>query len=162
MKTKDLFALLSLHPNKKLQFEYLPNTYVNGNYHITEVKSNKIYSVDCGGRLDSWNETIVQLWESPSEPITKESMSVYKALAILKKVNRIRPLDLESEVKIEFGNGSFHTTQLEVLDVEVFKSQLVVKLSLSQTQCKATVLCGVTKKEMPLKQEECCTSDHCC
>lgn len=67
MKTKEVFQLFKEHQDKSLLFEYMPNEYVKANYHITEVKHLKIDSVDCGARTDAWNETIIQLWESPTE-----------------------------------------------------------------------------------------------
>ena len=67
MKTKELFNILNSNQDKALLFEYAPNLLVGANYHITEVKHIKVDSVDCGARVDNWNETIVQLWESPDE-----------------------------------------------------------------------------------------------
>ena len=77
--------------DKSLLFEYTPGLFVGANYHITEVKHISIDSVDCGARTDAWKETIIQLWESPNELDKKEFMSVYKALAILNKVGKMKP-----------------------------------------------------------------------
>ena len=71
-------------------FEYAPNLLVGANYHITEVKHITVDSVDCGAQTDSWKETIIQLWESPNELGKTEFMSAYKALAILKKVGKMK------------------------------------------------------------------------
>ena len=82
MKTQELFEVLEANKDKSLLFEYTSNQLVGANYHITEVKHIKIDSVDCGAQTDAWNETIIQLWESPSEIGKTEYMNTYKALRI--------------------------------------------------------------------------------
>jgi hypothetical protein len=145
MKTQDLFSLLEQHQDKALMFEYAPKQFVGANYHITEVKHVTIDSVDCGSKTDFWKETIIQLWESPKEIGKTEYMSVYKALAILKKVGKMKPYSLDSEVKFEYSNASFHTAQLFVNDYEILGQNLVVKLAIEKTDCKAKEACGVAE-----------------
>lgn len=72
IQTKN-YTILQLKHNwfreksKSLLFEYNPNALLGVNYHITEVKHVVIDSVDYGANTNSWNETIIQLWESPYE-----------------------------------------------------------------------------------------------
>ena len=164
MVTKELFNLFKEHQEKSLLFEYKSNEFVKANYHITEVKHTHIDSVDCGARTDAWNETIIQLWESPKEIGKTDFMSVYKALSILKKVERMKPFDLESEVKFEYSNDTFHTAQLYVNDFDIRDSNLIIKLGIEKTDCKAKDVCGVPEKEEIMAGEEpCCTPDgNCC
>lgn len=164
MVTKELLSLFKEHQAKSLLFEYKPNEFVKANYHITEVKHTKIDSVDCGARTDAWNETVIQLWESPKEIGKRDFMSVYKALSILKKVERMKPFDLESEVKFEYSNDTFHTAQLFVNDFEIRDSNLIIKLGIEKTDCKAKDVCEVTEKEVVMASEEpCCTPNgNCC
>ena len=164
MKTQDLFSLLEQHQDKALMFEYAPKKFVGANYHITEVKHVTIDSVDCGSKTDFRKETIIQLWESPKEIGKTEYMSVYKALAILKKVGKMKPYSLDSEVKFEYSNISFHTAQLYVNDYEIIGKNLIVKLAIEKTDCKAKEACCVevtTSKASNL--EPCCSPDgNCC
>jgi hypothetical protein len=165
MKTQELFKLLEQHQDKALMFEYAPKQLVGANYHITEVKHITIDSIDCGSQTDFWKETIIQLWESPKEIEKTEFMSVYKALAILKKVGKMKPYTLDAEVKFEYSNASFHTAQLFVNDYEIFGQNLIVKLAIEKTDCKAKETCGVaevtTSKASSL--EPCCSPDgNCC
>lgn len=164
MVTKELFSLLKEHQGKSLLFEYETNEFVKANYHITEVKHTKIDSVDCGARTDAWNETVIQLWESPKEIGKRDFMSVYKALSILKKVERMKPFDLESEVKFEYSNETFHTAQLFINDFEIRDSNLIIKLGVEKTNCKASDICGVPEEAAVISQgESCCTPDgNCC
>lgn len=168
MKTQELFSILEQHQDKELVFEYTANTFVGANYHITEVKHIKVDSVDCGSQTDSWNETIVQLWESPLERSKTEYMTASKALAILKKVGEMKPYDLNAEVKFEYSNKSFHTAQLFVDDFTLQNHRLIVKLAIEKTDCKAKELCGVPEAVVNMaektiqKVESCCSPDSAC
>ena len=169
MNTQELFSVLEGNKDKVLHFEYAPNKFVAANYHITEVKHITVDAVDCGAQSDSWKETIVQLWESPLEKGKTEHMSVLKALGILNKVGKMKPYVLESEVKFEYSNASFHTAQLFVADVEVQDNNLIFKLAVEKTDCKAKELCGVPEKVVEFaesvaeKVESCCApSSGCC
>lgn len=165
MKTQEFFNLLEVHKDKSLLFEYAPNLLVGANYHITEVKHITIDSVDCGSQMDAWKETIIQLWESPSELGKKQYMSVYKGLAILKKVGAMKPYVLDAEVKLEYSNATFHTAQLFVNDFEIRGNNLLVKLGIEKTDCKAKTLCGIPEVlETTLEGDEpCCTPNgNCC
>lgn len=164
MKTQEFFKLLEQHQDKALVFEYTPNQIVGANYHITEVKHVTIDSVDCGSQTDFWKETIIQLWESPKEIGKTEYMSVYKALAILKKVGKMKPYTLDAEVKFEYSNATFNTAQLFVNDYNVIGQNLIVKLAIEKTDCKAKETCGVTEVTTKAsKLEPCCASDgNCC
>jgi hypothetical protein len=165
MKTQNLFQLLEQHQDKALMFEYAPNQLVGANYHITEVKHLTIDSVDCGAQTDHWKETIIQLWESPNEIGKTEYMSVYKAMAILKKVGKMKPYTLDAEVKFEYSNASFHTAQLFVNDYTINGQQLMITLGVEQTDCKAKEACGVSKELQPVgvAEEPCCSPDgNCC
>ena len=165
MKTKQFLDLLQQHQNHALLFEYTPNLLVGANYHITEVKHVSVDSVDCGSQTDEWRETIIQLWESPSELGKTEYMTAYKALAILNKVGEMKPYILDAEVKFEYSNANFHTAQLFVNDYELRNNNLIVKLAIEKTDCKAKELCGVPEEleTVSSNNEPCCSPEgNCC
>jgi hypothetical protein len=147
-------AALEQNPELSLQFQYAENQWVDQSYHITEIKSAPITSVDCGGKMNSWTEIIVQLWE-PSEKQTERAMKAAKALSIIELVERSLPLNPMATVKIEFGNSEFDTRQMFPGDIQVHGDSLVVDLRPDQVQCKAIGRggsCGTTASG-----EECCT-----
>ncbi|GAA4938415.1 DUF6428 family protein [Algibacter agarivorans] len=165
MKTQEFFNVLEKHKDKSLLFEYAPNLFVGANYHITEVKHITVDSVDCGSQTDAWKETIIQLWESPNELDKTEYMTVHKALAILKKVGTMKPYVLDSELKLEYSNAIFNTAQLFVNDFEIQENNLIVKLAIEKTDCKAKELCGVPEVLDPAldSDEPCCSPNgNCC
>ena len=163
MKTQELFNILKEYQYKALLFEYAPSLFVGANYHITEVKHISIDSVDCGAKTDDWNETVIQLWESPSELGKRDYMKVDKALEIFDRVGNMKPYDLEAEVKFEYSNATFHTAQLFVNDFEIQDDNLIIKLAIEKTDCKAKNVCGTSEVETIYKTEPCCTTDsNCC
>lgn len=164
MKTQEFLTLLEEYQNKSLLFEYTTNQIVPANYHITEVKHVNIDSVDCGAKTDAWKETIIQLWESPIEIGKTEFMSADKALSILKKVGAMKPYELEAEVKFEYGNSLFHTAHLFVNDFEIKNDNLILKLAVEKTDCKAKETCGVPEAvSIGIEDSSCCEpGGGCC
>ncbi len=163
MKTSEFLSLLREHPNKSLVFEYLPGKTVGANYHITEVKNITVDSVDCGAGTDYWKETIIQLWESPSEKDKRDYMSAYKAMGILSKVDRIKPMVKDAEVKFEYSNAQFHTAQLFVNDHETYENTLLIHLGVEKTDCKAKETCGVPEMTVEAQtSNSCAPGSGCC
>lgn len=163
MKVKEFLTILRQNNDKALLFEYKENKFVQANYHITEVKNISVQSVDCGGRSDRWNETVIQLWESPAEIEKTDFMTVDKALSIIEKVDSINPILLDTEVKLEYGNTEFHTAALEIDNINLKSDKLIVQLFVAETNCKAKDLCKVSEKEIAVAQEEaCCSGSGCC
>jgi hypothetical protein len=62
MKTSEFIAALRAAPNNQLIFADLAGHTVRSGYHLTELKAASFDTVDCGGEVNQWQETIVQLW----------------------------------------------------------------------------------------------------
>jgi hypothetical protein len=161
MKTQEFLGLLEAHPTKSLLFEYAKGKTVAPNYHITEVKNIIIDAVDCGAGTDFWRETVIQLWESPKEKDRLEYMIAQKATDIFKKVSGMKRMQPDAEIKFEYSNPDFHTAQLFVDDVAVNSKQLLVRLAVEKTDCKAKETCGVPV-EANAKEETCCAPESGC
>lgn len=162
MKTHELLRILRIHQNKSLLFEYQPEQFVSANYHITEIKNATIEAVDCGTRTDSWKETIIQLWENPEEKDKTDYMSAFKALRILNKVDRIRTMAKDAEVKFEYGNKHFHSTQLCINDFAYNEKEIIFKLAAEKTTCKAQEKYGVDTHAITSETHDVCTSESGC
>ncbi|TSJ38938.1 hypothetical protein FO440_20365 [Mucilaginibacter corticis] len=146
MNWQDFKANLLLHPELTLQFQYAADMWVDASYHITEIKQAPIVSVDCGGKMNSWTEIIVQLWE-PSGKNNASAMAVGKALSIIELVEKTLPLNPLGQVKIEFGNSQFDTRQMYPGEIAIEGTNLIVMLNPDITQCKAIgrgQSCGTT------------------
>ena len=154
MNTKTFLNTLKNNLNKELLFEYAPDKFVNANYHITEIKNLNIDAVDCGGGTNHWEETIVQVWENPLEYRKRTFMKTSKAVEIFDRVNSIKPLLTDAEIKIEYGNKSFHTANLIVHTIVENDQSIIVKLHPDATQCKANnTCCTPDKKEVSIEGE---------
>lgn len=165
MKTNELFTLLKQHNNKELLFGYNDTQLIAKNYHITEVKHTTIKAVDCGGSMDTWNETIIQLLE-PKTYNEEAAMSCFKAAGILNKVGKMVAYDTDAVVKFEYGNANFHTAHLPVDQVLVGDDKIIIQLSTDTTQCKAADACGLTLDELVTTEEandaSCTPGGGCC
>ncbi|MEZ4810205.1 MAG: DUF6428 family protein [Allomuricauda sp.] len=162
MKTSELLSLLKQHQEKSLLFEYTKGKFVGANYHITEVKNITVDSVDCGAGTDFWKETVVQLWESPKEKGKRDFMTVNKALGILNRVDGIKPMVQEAEIKFEYSNAEFHTAQLFVDDYTLENQSLILKLSVEKTNCKAQETCETATKAPEKEAVACCAPESGC
>lgn len=144
MKVSQFIEILEQQKNKELLFAYAKDQYVGANYHLTEVKNVQFDTTDCGGKTNFWEETHLQLWESPSELGKRDYMTTDKILSILRRVDGIKPLKPKTELKLEYGNESFATSVMPVSDIEFQESRLIVSLYAEITQCKANDVCGFT------------------
>lgn len=162
MKTQDFLNALTNYRDLELVFSYSDGKLIKPGYHITEVKNINIDSVDCGGKTDSWNETIIQLWESPLGPDEDVYMSADKANQILQKVDSLRTMDKEAVVKFEYGNENFHAAQLQVAEILPANGRLTVLLSDVPTDCKAKTDCGVAEPVAANSSAACEPGSGCC
>ncbi len=161
MQTREFLSLLEDHKDKSLVFEYRPGERVQPNYHITEIKNITVESVDCGAGTDFWKETIVQLWESPEEKGKTQYMSAFKALGILNKVDRMKTMERNAELKIEYSNAHFHTAQLFVSACVQSDHEIIFKLAVEKTDCKAKEACGVPEVSAS-SEAACAPGSGCC
>ncbi len=158
MTTRQFINLLQQHSNHELLFEYKSNQFAGTNYHLTEIKNVHFETVDCGGNTNEWNETQIQIWESPNEVNKTNFMTSEKFLSIIQKVNSIKSLSYDTEVKIEYGNDTFHTSVMKIKSFTEKNNQLIIQLFEEKTLCKAP-------SELPENENEssCCnTSSGCC
>jgi hypothetical protein len=147
-------ATLEQNPELSLQFQYAEGKWVDASYHITEIKQAAIVSVDCGGKMNTWTEIIVQLWE-PDVQDSSRAMQVSKALSIVNLVERSLPLNPLAVVKIEFGNSQFDTRQMYPAEFVINGDDLIWNLSPDFTQCKALTnggTCGTVDSS-----QDCCS-----
>ena len=148
MKVIDFITVLEENKNKELLFSYAQDKLVGANYHLTEVKNVQFDTTDCGGKTNFWEETHLQLWESPSELGKREYMTTDKILSILKRVEAIKPLKSSTDVKFEYGNQEFTTSVMPINDIEFRESNVLVSLFSETTQCKANDVCGISGVEI--------------
>lgn len=108
---------------------------ISGSYHITEIKSARIESVDCGGTQNRWTEVVFQLLEpGPADPSRR--MTVGRARKIYDDASRIQAFDRDAEVIFEYEPEGAPTALLRLGSIEAGRERAVVSLESSGTQCK--------------------------
>jgi len=139
MKTGKFISELRRVPSNQLIFVDLHGHIVHRGYHLTELKAASLQAVDCGGQTNQWQETIVQIWV-PSDP-DRDYMSVAKFLKIFDKVGGMIPLNLDTEIRIEYGDENFFPSTYHVQSIT--REQGVTRVSLMPpvTTCKARDRC---------------------
>ena len=147
MRVREFIEVLKQQKNKELLFSYAQDKLVGANYHLTEVKNVQFDTTDCGGKTNFWEETHFQLWESPSELGKRDYMTTDKILAILNRVNGIKALKFDTEVKLEYGNEDFATSVMPVKDIKIEDNRVLVFLFAEATRCKANDVCGLPAVE---------------
>ena len=135
MKTNEFISTLRAAPNNQLIFIDLDGRTVHVGYHLTELKAASFETVDCGGQTNRWHETIVQLWV-PSHA-ANEYMTAAKFLKIFEKVRGMIPLNLNTEVRIEYGDENFFPSNYHVRSVTHDLTTTRVLLEPPRATCKA-------------------------
>ena len=158
MKTNEFISELRAAPQNRLLFIDANGNQVHAGYHLTELKSALVDTVDCGGRVNHWPETIVQLWV-PSHR-ANEYMTAAKFLKIFDKVRGMIPLDLDAEIRVEYGDENFFPSTYHIRSVTHGESTTRVLLEPPHTTCKARDRRVAT---LPAA-DSCCTSprEACC
>lgn len=135
MKTNEFLTLLQNNPEAGLTFEYEKGKLVPPTYHITEVKNVTIDSVDCGGNPDSYKQTIVQLWVPKNEELRKE-WTAKKALSIFEVVDKMIPINRDTDIFFEFGNEEVRTSNFSVETITKDDEKIVIQMYVQPTVCK--------------------------
>src|SRR5438132_8416789 len=105
MKTHEFIKALRNLADKELMFANADGQSIHPGYHLTEIKAASFETVDCGGKTNRWNETVLQLWVP--EDAEDTYMKSDKFLSIYDKVRRLVPLDERAEIRIEYGDENF-------------------------------------------------------
>ena len=136
MTTYDFISRLREAPAKRLIFSNSDDATIHGGYHLTELKAASFDTVDCGAQKNQWTETIVQLWV-PEDEENGEFMTAAKFLSIYDKVARLIPLDPTAEIRFEYGDENFPSSNYHVEMIRENDGEVRVQLRLPQATCKA-------------------------
>lgn len=157
-------ATLKQNPGLELAFEF-DHGLIRKDYHITEVLKIQVEAIDCGGAVDTWKESVLQLVEPKNEDGNR-FMIVEKALGILEKSHAKINLDLDAKLILEYRSLDSNAAQRFVVSgLKVFDGKIIVQTEGATTQCKAAVRktgssdsCGVLK-EKTVEKSSCCAPE---
>ncbi len=135
MTTKEFVSRLRAAPQNRLLFVDAEGNTVHAGYHLTELKAASFDTVDCGGQINRWDETIVQLWV-PADA-NGDYMSAGKFLKIFDKVRALMPLKFDAEIRVEYGDEKFFPSTYHVHSLRYDGDITRVLLEPPATTCKA-------------------------
>ena len=135
MTTKEFISALRAAPNNQLILVDLKGHAVHCGYHLTELKAASYETVDCGGQTNRWHETIVQLWV-PLVPVNVY-MTAAKFLKIFDKVRGMVSVNLDAEIRVEYGDENLFPSMYHVRSVTRHENATHVLLEPPATTCKA-------------------------
>ena len=135
MKTNEFVSRLRAAPQNRLLFVGLDGHAIPAGYHLTELKAASFDTVDCGGQINQWNETIVQLWVP--EGAAGDYMTSARFLKIFDKVRGIVSLQLDAEIRVEYGDNNFFPSTYHIRSVRRHHDTTQVLLQPPATTCKA-------------------------
>ncbi len=135
MKTSEFISALRRATDTQLTFVDLDGQAVHSGYHLTELKAASFETVDCGGQVNRWHEAILQLWVPPDAD--DDYITVAKFLKIFDKVRGMIPLDLDAEIRVEYGDENFFPSPYQVRSVAQDRNTMRVLLQPPETACKA-------------------------
>ena len=160
MTTKEFISALRVAPDNELMFVDLEGHAVHTGYHLTELKAASLETVDCGGKTDRWQETIVQLWvpENPDDDYMRAS----KFLKIFDKVRGMIALDVDSEIRVEYGDRNFFPSTYHVRAVTSDDATTRVFLEPPRATCKARDRRMVAAAESSSESDSCSLAAQAC
>ena len=115
------------------------------------MKAAHFDTVDCGGQVNQWEETIIRLWVP--EEADAHYMTAKKFLRIFDEVRGLIPLQLDTEIRVEYGDDNFFPSTYHVSSVSESFDAIRVALQPPATTCKARDRRIAAPRE---KAEACC------
>ncbi len=159
MKTNEFISALRTAPDHRLIFVDHNRHAVHAGYHLTELKAARFHTVDCGGHVNQWEETIVQLWVPPVPD--NDYLTVAKFLKIFDKVRSLVPISLGAEIRVEYGDENFFPSTYHVLSVTHESGKMRVLLEPPSATCKARDR-RIAASVEPAASSCCAPSESCC
>ena len=136
MITQMFLDTLSQYPEKALVFELSERKHVQPGYHVTEVMSLTYDTVDCGGVVNHWRETVVQLKE-PGAKDVPTFMTAGKFLGIYARVAPKVPIQQDAALRVEYGDAEQPAVHYHIDSIQLQDEQLHVVLTAPGVTCKA-------------------------
>jgi hypothetical protein len=157
MLVKEFLDIVAAGPEAPLLFSYDPDKVVAGGFHVTEIKNTTYETIDCGNSLHTWNEVIVQLWVPEDVEPGADRMTAGKFMKIWDVVDSRIRLDLDAEIRFEYGDAATRTSLYHVDSTSESDTGLEVTLGPPRTLCKPREI--LVDLNPASETEACCTAD---
>lgn len=151
----DLAAVLSPYAALPLVFSFRGEDIRPG-YHVTELKAARIDSIDCGGRVAAFRETVVQLLDGRRDA-QEVHMTAGRFLAIADRSRAALPGLADAPLIFEYGPGNRPALRLAIARIERTEAALRVHLSALHAACRPAL-----EARTAAAAGEAPTADPCC
>ncbi|MBL4906377.1 MAG: hypothetical protein JKX94_02920 [Sneathiella sp.] len=131
---KDFLKVLQDKDNSQLVFSN-NGKEINPDYHVTELKSAAVRSIDCGRNLSEWTETIIQLLDGP-QSIKGEHMTAFKFSQIATASIETVPALADGALWFEYAPGNGPIRKLSVSSVQIDGDRIKIQLGGAAAACK--------------------------
>lgn len=128
----EFIAALKDHADAPLVFS-ANEMRIRAGYHVTELKHAAVKSVDCGGNLDAWDETIVQLLDGHG---ADSHMTAGKFSEISRRSQGAIPNLENGRLRFEYAPQNGPTQVFTVGQVDAGNNSVLVQLSAEHVACK--------------------------
>ncbi len=135
-----------------------PDGDISGGYHVTELKHATISSIDCGGRVDDWAETSVQLLDGSGGA----RMTVDKFTTLARQSTAKLAGLADARLVIEFAPRNTGLRSYELAPPHATNDGVIITLSERRALCKPSLMMAaktVSTPPAPLQVSErgCCS-----
>lgn len=117
-----------------LKFTLRGRPFVPSDFHVTEVKKVTTEAMDCGGKSDSWQELVIQLW-SPKGEKDATPMTARKFLDIVEVTGYQALLDT-LPLRFEYGDARLPAVQYHLHQIIQTDTHLEIELKPPAVACK--------------------------
>ena len=135
MNVTELLKSLESNPNSKIQIVLPDQSTVPAHFHVTEVGRVQKDFIDCGGKVRSTTQCVLQAWVAND---LKHRLESAKLAHILRKAEPLLKSN-ELPVEVEYEHGVISQFPLE--SIEVTSEGIQFHLGTKHTACLATELC---------------------
>lgn len=105
---------------------------ISAGYHVTELRHSNSKGIDCGGKMETWQETRLQLLDG----VGHTHMSVGKFRTIVEKSLIAMPELAQAPLLAEFGHGNASLTLMSLNTSQVQGDRVVLRLGDARAVCK--------------------------
>ncbi|MEP0942499.1 MAG: DUF6428 family protein [Rhizobiaceae bacterium] len=108
---------------------------IGAGYHVTELRHSLSKGIDCGGKIETWQEARLQLLDGQGS----EHMSVGKFSSIVEKSISAMPVLADAPLLIEFGHNNNALKLMTARTSESDGDSVVMRLDDAHAVCKPAV-----------------------
>lgn len=105
---------------------------IGAGYHVTELKLAQIQSIDCAGRLSTWEESLIQVLDAEDG----DPLVAGKVAAILRRSAAALPDLADAPMAYELSPGNLGLARYHLTGLSMDGDSLLLDLGSDRAQCK--------------------------